>query len=244
MELSFFSLAGGTLIIFLAFLTRSLTGFGSALISVPLLALLFDLKFVVPLESVLEVGFTVLLISKIYPKIHKRTLLPMIGGAALGTLLGTHFLQTLGDVVLKRALGAFVILFALYFWREGRGEEREGNLSANWGMLVGAGGGALGGMFGTSGPPFVAYLAYKLKEKEVLRASLIGMLAFDYAWRTTVFAVSGLLTVELLTFALYLTPALILGTVTGHRIHLRITGQQFRKIVAGILLISGILLLR
>jgi uncharacterized membrane protein YfcA len=243
MELSFFSLAGGTLIIFLAFLTRSLTGFGSALISVPLLALLFDLKFVVPLESVLEVGFTVLLISKVYPKIHKRTLLPMIGGAALGTLLGTHFLQTLGDVVLKRALGAFVILFALYFWREGR-EERAGTLAAIWGRRAGAGGGVLGGLFGTSGPPFVAYLAYKLKEKEVLRASLIGMLAVDYAWRTTVFAVSGLLTVELLTFTLYLTPALIFGTILGHRIHLRITEGQFRKIVAGILLISGILLLR
>jgi uncharacterized membrane protein YfcA len=243
MELSFFSLAGGTLIIFLAFLTRSLTGFGSALISVPLLALLFDLKFVVPLESVLEVGFTVLLISKVYPKIHKRTLLPMIGGAALGTLLGIHFLQTLGDVVLKRALGAFVILFALYFWREDRGE-RAGNFSANWGMLAGAGGGALGGLFGTSGPPYVAYLAYRLKEKEVLRASLIGMLAVDYAWRTTVFAISGLLTVKLLTFALYLTPALIFGTILGHRIHLRITGGQFRKIVAGILLISGVLLLR
>ena len=243
MEISFFSLAGGTWIIFLAFLTRSLTGFGSALISVPLLALLFDLTFVVPLESVLEVGFTVLLISKVYPKIHKRTLLPMIGGAALGTLLGTHFLRTLGDVVLKRALGVFVILFALYFWREKR-EERGGNLSANWGVLAGAGGGALGGLFGTSGPPFVAYLAYKLKEKEVLRASLIGMFAFDYAWRTTVFAFSGLLTVELLTFALYLTPALIFGTIAGHRIHVRITGGQFRKTVAGILFISGILLLR
>lgn len=243
MEISFFSLAGGTLIIFLAFLTRALTGFGSALISVPLLALLFDLKFVVPLESVLEVGFTVLLISNVYPKIHKRTLLPMIAGAALGTLLGSHFLQTLGDVVLKRALGVFVILFALNYGREGRGD-RAGNLSANWGILAGVGGGTLGGLFGTSGPLFIAYLAYKLKEKEVLRASMIGMLAVDYAWRTTVFAVSGLLTVELLTFALYLAPALIFGTILGHKIHVRISEGQFRKIVAGTLLISGILLLR
>jgi len=243
MEISFFSLAGSTLIIFLAFLTRSLTGFGSALISVPLLALLFDLKFVVPLESVLEVGFTVLMISKVYPKIHKKTLLPMSVGAVLGTLLGTYFLRTLGDVLLKRILGTLIILFALYFWREDQGE-RTGNFSANWGILAGAGGGVLGGLFGTSGPPFVAYLAYKLKEKEVLRASLIGMFAVDYTWRTMIFAFSGLLTAELLTFALYLTPALICGTILGHRIHFRITVGPFRKIVAGILLISGILLLR
>jgi uncharacterized membrane protein YfcA len=243
MEISFFSLVGGSLIIFFAFLTRALTGFGSALISVPLLALLFDLQFVVPLESVLEVGFTVLLISKVYPKIHKRTLLPMIGGALLGTLLGTYLLRTLGDPLLKRVLGAFVLLFAFYFWRGDRAE-RSRNLSANWGILAGAGGGILGGLFGTSGPPFVAYLAYKLKEKEVLRASLIGMFAADYAWRTLVFAFSGLLTVKLFTFALFLTPALVFGTILGHKSHVRVTEGQFRKIVAGILLISGILLLR
>ncbi|KPK87984.1 MAG: hypothetical protein AMJ94_16110 [Deltaproteobacteria bacterium SM23_61] len=242
MEISFFSLAGGSLIIFFAFLTRALTGFGSALISVPLLALLFDLKLVVPLESLLEVGFTFLLIAKVYPKIHKSTLLPMIGGAVLGTLLGTYFLQTLGDPLLKRALGAFVILFAFYFWRGDR-EERSRNLSANWGILAGAGGGILGGLFGTSGPPFVAYLAYRLREKEVVRASLIGMFAVDYSWRTLVFAFSGLLSADLLFFCLGLIPALVLGTILGHKIHVRVTEGQFRKIVAGILFVSGILLL-
>jgi uncharacterized membrane protein YfcA len=227
----------------MAFLTRALTGFGSALISVPLLALLFDLKFVVPLESVLEVGFTVLLIFKVYPKIHRPTLLPMIGGAVLGTLLGTYFLRTLGDVYLKRALGAFILLFAIYFWKEDR-EERSRKISTNWGILAGAGGGVLGGLFGTSGPPFVTYLAYKLKEKEVVRASLIGMFSVDYSWRTLVFAYSGLISIDLLFSALYLTPALILGTILGHKIHVRISEGQFRKIAAGILLVSGILLLQ
>ncbi len=112
---------------------------------------------------------------------------------------------------------------------------RSRNLSANWGILAGAGGGILGGLFGTSGPPFVAYLAYKLKEKEALRASLIGMFAVDYSWRTLVFACSGLLTADLLFFGLCLIPALVLGTILGHKIHVRITERQFRRIVAGIL---------
>jgi len=243
MEISFFSLAGSSLIIFFAFLVRSLTGFGSALISVPLLALLFDLKFVVPLESVLEVGFTALLAPRVYRQMHKPTLLPMIGGAVLGTLAGTYFLQALGDVILKRALGILTLMSGIYFYRANR-EEKAKDLSANWGVLAGAGGGILGGLFGTSGPPFVAYLTYKLREKDVLRASLIGLFAVDYSWRTTVFAFSGLLTVDLLTFALYVSPVLILGTYLGHRIHLRVPEGLFRKVVAGILIISGALLLR
>ena len=243
METSLFYWAASSLIIFSAFFIRSLTGFGSALISVPLLAFLFDLKFVVPLESVLEVGFTVLLAPRVYRQMDKATLKPMIGGAVLGTLAGTYFLQAFGDVVLKKALGVLTLLFGVHFFRAGQGG-RARNLSPHWGVLAGAGGGTLGGLFGTSGPPFVAYLSYKLREKDVLRASLIGLFAVDYSWRTAVFAFSGLLTGELLIFALYLTPVLILGTFLGHKIHLRVPEGLFRKVVAGILVISGALLLR
>ena len=56
----------GSLIIFVAFFIRSLTGFGSALVSIPLLALLFDLKFAVPLEALFEVGISILLMRKVY----------------------------------------------------------------------------------------------------------------------------------------------------------------------------------
>ena len=243
METSLSSWAGSSLIIFFAFLVRSLTGFGSALISVPLLALLFDLKFVVPLESVLEVGFTALLAPRVYRQMHKATLLPMIGGAVLGTLAGTYFLQAFGDVILKKALGILTLLSGVHFFRAGRGN-RARDVSPNWGVLAGASGGILGGLFGASGPPFVAYLSYRLTERDVLRASLIGLFAVDYIWRTAVFAFSGLLTVELITFALYLAPVLILGTFLGHKIHFRVPEGHFRKIVAGVLVISGALLLR
>jgi len=67
-----------SLIIFVAFFIRSLTGFGSALVSIPLLALLFDLKFAVPLEALFEVGLSILLLSKVYNSISKITLVPLI----------------------------------------------------------------------------------------------------------------------------------------------------------------------
>jgi uncharacterized membrane protein YfcA len=232
----------GSLIIFVAFFIRSLTGFGSALISIPLLALIFDLKFAVPLEALFEVGISILLMGKIYRDISKTTLIPLIMGTIIGSLLGTYILYSFANVLLKRMLGVGIILFALSVLLN---ETRNTNnpVSSGWGLLAGAIGGVFGGLFGTSGPPFVMYLTYKLNQKEVLRASLIGLFAIDYSWRVAVYATAGLLTVEIFNFALMLTPAFVLGTILGHKTHFKINETRFRQIIALILIISGILLL-
>lgn len=241
MELTTFTFVACNVIIFSAFLVRSLTGFGSALISIPLLALLFDLKFIVPLESLLEVGFTILLIPKLHKRILVKILLPLIGGALLGSFLGTHFLMTIENDYLKKILGGLVIGFALYYSFAGR-RERKTSISPSWGFLAGATGGVFGGVFGTSGPPYVAYLALQLDDKEILRATLVGMFAFDYSWRTTVFALSGLYHPQLLLFALALAPSLVLGTILGHFIHFRLSYKIFQRMIAMILIAAGLFL--
>ena len=234
--------AVSSLIIFVAFFIRSLTGFGSALVSIPLLALLFDLKFAVPLEALLEVGISILLMSKVYKAISKTTLVPLIMGTIIGSLLGTYILYSFANVFLKRMLGVAIILFALSLLLEKTSNAIK-SVSSGWGLLAGAIGGVFGGLFGTSGPPFVMYLTYKLKQKDVLRASLVGLFTIDYTWRVGVFATTGLLTMEIFKFALILTPALVLGTILGHKTHFKINETRFRQIIAAILIISGILLL-
>ena len=242
MENFVFITTAGSLIIFVAFFIRSLTGFGSALVSIPLLALLFDLKFAVPLEALFEVGISILLMRNVYKDISKVTLLPLIAGTIIGTVLGSYILYAFANDVLKWILGVAVILFALSLLREKNGSAT-GAISAKWGILAGAIGGIFGGMFGTSGPPFVMYLTYQLKQKEVLRASLIGLFAVDSTWRVGVFAATGLLTAEMFQLALLLTPALVLGTILGHKTHFRISETHFRQTIAFILIISGLLLL-
>ncbi len=88
----------GSVVVFLAFFVRSMTGFGSALISIPLLALVFDLKTVVPLEALLEVAISLLLLRTVYHEIDRRTVLPMMVGVALGSLLGVFGLSTVDAV--------------------------------------------------------------------------------------------------------------------------------------------------
>ncbi|MEZ4675888.1 MAG: hypothetical protein R2932_16810 [Caldilineaceae bacterium] len=51
-----------------------------------------------------------------------------------------------------------------------------------WGFIAGLGG-IIGGTVGTSGPPYVICLSYRLRDKSVLRATSVALFAFDGLWR-------------------------------------------------------------
>jgi uncharacterized membrane protein YfcA len=229
------------LIIFGAFFIRSLTGFGSALISVPLLALFLDLRFAIPFVSLFEMLVGFLLIKSVYHQLSWATLWPMIIGAIIGVVLGSSLLNALADVTLKRILGVAIILFALNLLRAQTSQPKL--TSVYWGGLAGGLGGLLGGLFGTSGPPYVMYLSYRLRDKTTMRATLIGLFVVENTWRAGVFAFNSLITPQMLWLALWLLPILALGAFLGHRVHLDISEIRFRQLVAVILVASGMLLL-
>lgn len=231
----------GSFIIFVAFFIRSLTGFGSALVSIPFLALLFDLKFAVPLEAILEIGLSSMLLSRVFKSIDIKAILPLIIGAVVGSLLGAYILYAFANIFLKKTLAIAIILFAIHMLF-GNPDRSVRPISSWWGVPAGAVGGVLGGLFGTSGPAFVMYLTYTLKTKEVFRASLIGLFAVDYSWRLCVYGAAGLLTMETVRMAMIFAPALILGTILGHKTHLQISPMRFKQTVASILILSGIFL--
>src|SRR5262249_42473983 len=156
-------------------------------------------------------------------------------------LIGTYFLKSFANDILQKLLGVVIILFSLNLLRKQSNNEKI--LLAPIGVIAGIVSGILGGMFGTSGPPFVIYLAYQIKSKDILRATLIGLFAIDYSWRLVVFAITGLITKNVLLMTLYLTPALVLGTVFGKKSFFAINESRYRKNCVILLVISDILLI-
>ena len=225
------------LIVLGAFLLRSLSGFGGALISVPLLSIFYSVKFVVPVECLFEVVLSVILLPKVYHSVDRQELLRLLGGAILGSVLGSYFLVNFADQLLKMILGVVILVVALALFK-GVSSWR----MPSWGgYLAGLVGGVLGGMFGTSGPAYVAYLAIRLPEPHKFRATLIALFAIEYTWRLFVYIYQGLLPQEGFTFALQLMPALVIGTLVGHMLHAKFAEKSFHSLVAALLLVSGIL---
>ena len=232
------SLLAAQFIILFAFFFRSFSGFGGALLSIPLLVLFFPLKFIVPVESVLEVALSLMLVPGSIRKVDRANLLRLLAGAVPGSLLGVYFLDTLGDRKLEMILGLVIVGVALSLLRK---SPSSASLSNRWGLPAGIAGGIVGGLFGTSGPAYVAYLSSQSLEKEVFRATLILLFAVEYTWRLGWYVYQGLLDYQGLQVALMLLPALIAATVLGHFSHLRIGEAAFRRGVTLLLLASGIL---
>ncbi len=223
-------------IILFAFFFRSFSGFGGALLSIPLLALFFPLKFIVPIESVLEVALSIMLAPGVIREVDRANLLRLLGGAILGSVLGVSFLDTLADRQLEMILGIVIIGVALSLLKK---TSSSAPVSSRWGMPAGVLGGMLGGLFGTSGPAYVAYLSSQALEKDAVRATLILLFAVEYTWRLGLYVSDGLLDYQGLQFALSLLPTLIVATALGHFSHRRIGKKSFRRWVAMLLLVSG-----
>lgn len=230
------SLLTAQAIILFAFFFRSFSGFGGALLSIPLLALLFPLKFIVPVESCLEVALSILLVPGAIRKVDRANLLRLLAGAVPGSLVGVFLLASWANRHMEMILGVAVIGVGLFFLRN---MPSRAVVSSRWGLAAGLAGGLLGGMFGTSGPAYVAFLSSQALDKRAFRATLIVLFAVEYAWRLGLYAQQGLLEYQGLQLALTLLPALVAATLLGHFVHLRVGERVFRRWVAVFLLLSG-----
>ena len=221
-----------------AYFIRGISGFGSGLVAVPLLALKLPLTFVVPL--ILLTDFTASLVlgglnfGKVaWPEI-RRLLPPGLIGVATGTLL----LVSLPKTPMLIGLGSFVILFALrnliFAGREPR------PISPWWAWPAGLTGGTVGAMFGTGGPPYVIYLSHRLNDKGLLRATFSGLFFTEGLARIASFALSGLL-LDIRLFWTYLgaMPVALAALWLGSHVHTRLSNTQMMQLISLILLGSG-----
>jgi uncharacterized membrane protein YfcA len=225
------------LIILLAYLIRGITGFGSGLIAIPLLAHFMPLTFVVPLILVVDFIASAILTRHTKLQVQWDEVGILLPPTIIGMLIGTFLLINLPTEPLLVGLGSFVILFGLRYLSNTHNEEP---ISRFWSAPTGLVGGLVGAMFGTGGPPYVVYLSHRLQDKTQLMGTLSGIFMIDGALRTLTFLSIGLLLQDNMVSALLLAlPLMGLGLYLGNRIHLGISHQQQLAIIGGLLLLSG-----
>lgn len=224
-------------ILLVAYFLRGITGFGSGLIAIPLLAHFLPLTFVVPMVLVLDFVASVALSRHTRLQVRWDEIRFLLPASIVGILLGTFLLVNLPREPMLVALALFVIFFGLRYVFNVHGEKP---ISRWWSLPTGLIGGLIGALFGTGGPPFVVYLSHRLHDKTQLRGTLSGLFMLDGALRIITFLVFGLLLqTEMLTALLLALPLMALGLYLGNKVHLGISHRQQLAIIGGLLLLSG-----
>lgn len=227
-------------IVLSAYFIRGITGFGSGLISVPLLALSQPLQFAIPL--VLALDFTAsIALGRVNRKLvdwgEIKILLPL---GIIGACIGTYALIKLPTTPILVTLGAFTMFFGI---RNIFGERAKDKLSRAWAIPAGLIGGGAGALFGAGSPTYIMYLTRRLFDKSVVRATFSCLIAIDGGFRLGLFFYAGLLsdTKLQLMYLAALVP-MAFGLYSGNKVHTDLTSEGMLKVVGALLVLSGAML--
>lgn len=222
-----------------AYFIRGIAGFGSGLIAISLLALILPLQLVVPAIAISDY-----LASASQGILDRRSVLwrslwPLLPFMLVGVLTALYLFQQLDPGVLTRALGLFVIAYALYTLSDLHpGQIPNASRAAPLGGL----GGLIGTLFGTGGPFYVAYLQLWGPDKSQFRATAATIFLIEGSTRITGYLASGLLVGDSLLLCAGALPLVALGLYAGHQVHTNLSEAAFRRLIGLLLLGSGLAL--
>lgn len=176
-------------------------------------------------------------VDRTYVKWLALGMLPMI---VVGVSI-LDYLSSESSLVLQKLLG-FVIVFTgvLMMLKPTPFSRPSGKITR---VLVGAGGGLMGGMYGAGGAP-IAYLMYRQPlDLNIVRATLLGGFALSTVFRTIAISVAGQVTEEVLHLVVFAIPLVILVTLTTSRFAHHVPDALIRKFVFVLLVVLGLFLM-
>ncbi len=239
LQLTLVELIFSVVIIFLAYTVKGLSGFGSGLIAIPFLALIFPVAFIVPVLGLLSYSGTIMQSVHLRKQVAWRDLLPLLPFSFIGISVAVWLLVTVDQNTLILYLGLFVVSYSVYSLLPL--PEPTGN--RGWAVLAGGLGGMVGALFGTGGPFYVVYLKMRQLDKGVFRATIAMIFLFDGGVRIVGYAINGLYSLQVLWMLLVLFPILFAGLYVGHHLHIKVNQQRFNQMISVLLLVSGFMLI-
>jgi len=214
-----------------------LSGFGSTVISVPILAHFLPVSYLVPLMAILDLFSAVFMGTTGREHVSKAEMKRIIPFMFVGFVIGVTVLVGVPDAYLRTALGVFAMVVGIHSIIN---PTLHRIISAWWSVPAGIVGGAIATVFGAGGPIYATYLSGRLTDKTEIRSTMAALISISAFTRAVVYAIAGLLlNVFILGGAVILSPFVWIGLKLGHRIHVGLTQQQMRRAVGALLVLTG-----
>jgi uncharacterized membrane protein YfcA len=190
-------------IAFVSGTARGFSGFGSALIFMPLASSLAAPRLVAALLLVIDFVSAAPLVPNAWKHADRKATAIMVAGALVGVPTGTWFLSRLDPVTTRWIISGFVTaLLALLIsgWRY-RGKEH-----AAISVGVGSVSGFCSGLAQTGGPPIVGYWLGRPIAAPIARANILLFFGASDFFSLVSYSLTGLITLESIRFSLLVGP--------------------------------------
>ncbi|HOX94390.1 MAG TPA: sulfite exporter TauE/SafE family protein [Syntrophales bacterium] len=213
---------------FLAGFIQGLSGFGSVLLSLPLLILFLDVRTAIPLVALVALALTIQLLIQLRQHLEWRRVYPLLAGTVFGVPVGVFLLKHLDTALIQFVLGAVLIGYALYglIFRIPPQGIRE-----RWAYLYGFLAGCLGGALSASGPPVIIYTSLQPWTKDQIKVTLQGYFLASGLIVVFVQAANGLTTGTVIKLFVLSLPAVVVGTLVGSHFYGMVREEGYRRIV-------------
>ena len=235
-------LAAFTLVVFAAYALRGATGFGAGVVAIPLLALALPLNVVIPVVTTLGIVASLGQSIQEARYVDWRALRGLALPSAIGLGVGLWLFASLDQALLLRVFAAFIIAYGLWSFlpRAPAAAPPPRALAA----AVGSVGGLVATLFGGMAGPFYAiYLRALDLDKRRFRASISSVLLCLGLVRAAGYGGLGFYDRRAVAALLLFAPVMVLAMVAGDRWHARLEQAKFERMVAALLVASGIALL-
>jgi uncharacterized membrane protein YfcA len=227
-------------VLFVGTLTHSTLGFGTALVAMPLLALMVGVRTATPLVAFVVLTTVAVIAWRTRRSIDLGAAWRLLVASAVGIPVGLWLLKTAPEAWVKGVLGLLLVLFSLYRLLRPTLRTLE---RGSWVYVFGFWSGLFGGAYNTNGPPVVLYGALRRWSPERFRATLQGYFLPADVLIWSGHGLSGLWTERVVGLFLYSLPLVLLAIPLGTWLNRRIPHERFERLLYVILIGLGVLLL-
>ncbi len=231
-------LAIGLVTLLLAGVVQGLTGFGFALVCVPVLALFISPKTIAPMIVIYGVMTNIIILYHARRFAEPRRIWPLAVAGMIGVPIGARLLVVLSPDDLRMLIGVTVTLAALLMAVGIRFHIKRERLAF---APVGLASGILSGSIAIGGPPVILFFTNQGIRREVFRANVTIFFAGISVTAIISFAAAGLFTAEAVGYAAWFLPGLLIGVLVGNQYTNHLPEGLFRAIALTVVAVSGIL---
>lgn len=214
---------------------QALSGFGFALLAVPILSLLIVPQHAVVIATGISLATTGVASWRgrrtADQPLATRLIVSSLAGAPFGLLIIAHA----SDRLLRTILGAVVLLATVALAR-GWGIRETRSVDAGLGFASGV----LSTSLSTNGPPLVFLMQSRSMSPDRFRSTINQVFVVSNVVALVLFASTGLVDGSVVLRIVAALPAAFVGVVFGTSMRPKVSAERFRHVVLVLLVLSGV----